>query len=631
VIRFSALLVALAIGLLVAGVVASSLLMVYVSIAVCAVAALLLAAGVLWHWSEIFGGGAAQPASSAVSGPAPAATPVPASPVPAGTASASTVSASTGADSSGTGSPAGSPARGRGEAEPVGAGYGASGPGAAAPGQGADPAARRGRGRGEGADEPGSPGPAARPPDRSRRDDRRPGRKDPSGRPSRRPAEPAPPQVEQPVASRPDDLWERVNEELESAGKRDTGALTWPATEFTAIPPVNDEPAPSGGQPPGLGPAVGEDLWQPAAGWQPPANPQLRWPTLLPPTEPGAPGAGGPPDDEPGVSEPAAGEPETATEARTLGEPDDRAPDGSEAEPDAGRADEPADSGAGAAGDREIRASPAGELQFSDLGASDLGASDLRARESSAVAEDGPPEDAATKDAPAQDAAAGDAPARDAAGTGAAAGTAGATHEDEDRAGDEAAPAPDGAAAEHDAAGDSAPPWTIASWRAGQGLADGKPAAAADEDAAAADEGAMSADEAAVDEAAAPEPGKKPNPAEGWLTAGPTAAAAGPGTQDDGPAGAGQAPGSAGGQADRPARPTGTVPVAGTVTQAARPQSTGQIEVTVVPGVARYHRSGCILIRFLGTDDLAVMPRQQAQDAGFVACRACQPDELKPG
>ena len=54
-IKTSALLVVLAIGLLVAGVLASSLLMVYVSIGVCAVAALLLAAGVLSHWSEIFG------------------------------------------------------------------------------------------------------------------------------------------------------------------------------------------------------------------------------------------------------------------------------------------------------------------------------------------------------------------------------------------------------------------------------------------------------------------------------------------------------------------------------------------------------------------------------------------------
>ena len=54
-IKTSALLVVLAIGLLVAGVLASSLPMVYVSIGVCAVAALLLAAGVLSHWSEIFG------------------------------------------------------------------------------------------------------------------------------------------------------------------------------------------------------------------------------------------------------------------------------------------------------------------------------------------------------------------------------------------------------------------------------------------------------------------------------------------------------------------------------------------------------------------------------------------------
>ena len=63
-IKTSALLVALAIGLLVAGVAASSLLMVYVSIGVCAVAALLLAAGVLAHWSEIFGRREARPASA---------------------------------------------------------------------------------------------------------------------------------------------------------------------------------------------------------------------------------------------------------------------------------------------------------------------------------------------------------------------------------------------------------------------------------------------------------------------------------------------------------------------------------------------------------------------------------------
>ena len=71
-IRFSALLVALAIGLLVAGVAASNLPLVYVSIAVCAVAALLLAAGVLRHWSEIFGTGPKRTASPfAASQPVP--------------------------------------------------------------------------------------------------------------------------------------------------------------------------------------------------------------------------------------------------------------------------------------------------------------------------------------------------------------------------------------------------------------------------------------------------------------------------------------------------------------------------------------------------------------------------------
>jgi hypothetical protein len=52
------------------------------------------------------------------------------------------------------------------------------------------------------------------------------------------------------------------------------------------------------------------------------------------------------------------------------------------------------------------------------------------------------------------------------------------------------------------------------------------------------------------------------------------------------------------------------------------------VEVTVVPGVARYHRSECILIRFLGPDDLNIMTRQTAEADGCVPCRACQPDKL---
>jgi hypothetical protein len=52
------------------------------------------------------------------------------------------------------------------------------------------------------------------------------------------------------------------------------------------------------------------------------------------------------------------------------------------------------------------------------------------------------------------------------------------------------------------------------------------------------------------------------------------------------------------------------------------------VDVTVVPGVARYHRSECILIRFLGPDDLDIMTRQAAEADGCVPCRACQPDKL---
>ena len=51
------------------------------------------------------------------------------------------------------------------------------------------------------------------------------------------------------------------------------------------------------------------------------------------------------------------------------------------------------------------------------------------------------------------------------------------------------------------------------------------------------------------------------------------------------------------------------------------------VDVTVVPGVSRYHRSECILIRFLGPDDLEIMTKQAAESDGCVPCRACQPDK----
>jgi hypothetical protein len=50
-------------------------------------------------------------------------------------------------------------------------------------------------------------------------------------------------------------------------------------------------------------------------------------------------------------------------------------------------------------------------------------------------------------------------------------------------------------------------------------------------------------------------------------------------------------------------------------------------QVTIVPGIARYHRSDCILIRFLGPEDLETMTRQAAEDAGCVPCKACRPEQ----
>ncbi|MGH3272942.1 MAG: hypothetical protein ACRDNZ_01270 [Streptosporangiaceae bacterium] len=49
-------------------------------------------------------------------------------------------------------------------------------------------------------------------------------------------------------------------------------------------------------------------------------------------------------------------------------------------------------------------------------------------------------------------------------------------------------------------------------------------------------------------------------------------------------------------------------------------------QVTVVPGIGRYHQADCILIRFLDVADLDVMTRQAAQAAGCVPCKACRPE-----
>src|SRR2546430_639314 len=53
-------------------------------------------------------------------------------------------------------------------------------------------------------------------------------------------------------------------------------------------------------------------------------------------------------------------------------------------------------------------------------------------------------------------------------------------------------------------------------------------------------------------------------------------------------------------------------------------------DVTIVPGVARYHRRGCILIRFLSDGDLEARTRREAEATGLVPCKACQPDKPDP-
>jgi hypothetical protein len=50
-------------------------------------------------------------------------------------------------------------------------------------------------------------------------------------------------------------------------------------------------------------------------------------------------------------------------------------------------------------------------------------------------------------------------------------------------------------------------------------------------------------------------------------------------------------------------------------------------EVTLVPGITRYHRRRCILIRFLSDEDLETMTRGAAEAGGSMPCKACQPDK----
>jgi len=72
VIRFSAFLVVVAVGLLVAGVVTSKLLLVYLAIGVSGVALLALGIGTAVNWRELTGKPSTDAAEASASGPAPA-------------------------------------------------------------------------------------------------------------------------------------------------------------------------------------------------------------------------------------------------------------------------------------------------------------------------------------------------------------------------------------------------------------------------------------------------------------------------------------------------------------------------------------------------------------------------------
>ena len=75
-----------------------------------------------------------------------------------------------------------------------------------------------------------------------------------------------------------------------------------------------------------------------------------------------------------------------------------------------------------------------------------------------------------------------------------------------------------------------------------------------------------------------------------------------------------------------PAKDSGPVASEDSAPASAGARASGDT-VSIVPGVARYHRNGCILIRFLGGEDLETSTRQEAEANGCIPCRACEPDK----
>jgi hypothetical protein len=551
VIKTSALLVVLAIGLLLAGVLASSLPMVYVSIGVCAVAALLLAAGVLSHWSEIFGRREPRPSRMQPSWSEPQ----------------MQVSA------------------------PVLAGAQAAG----AQVTGAQTAAAKTAGARTADAQTGvqARGTAAREERRSRRGAA-------AGRSPVPPAEVVTPQAESAIPGRGDDLWERVEEELGTAGKRDTGALSWPATEI----PVLREPAgpPEEEAPPGAPPAGSSALiWGRGAGWQPPETPDEAWPPPAAafagsPARPerattDADGSDGAGQDVDGPDQETGHPPESAAPAGPARAADEAAPESVDDEV-AEQAPKTAPAKPDTWDERPRWIISVGDAAPArPVPGSAVSAPPASERATGAAA--GQP--AAGKPAAGKPEAAAPKPAAPKPAETKAAETKGSKPgAAEPRA---AEPEPTTAAVAA-SAGQDAP----AKAPAGPEAASREPALDVPQAEEPTAEESSSAEESAAEDSAAEESSAEES-------AVVDSAAQGSAADDS------AAEESAGGE-----------PAAGSPAEKPAP---GRIEVTVVPGVARYHRSECILIRFLGAGDLDIMTRQEAEDAKFAACRACQPDQIE--
>jgi hypothetical protein len=102
------------------------------------------------------------------------------------------------------------------------------------------------------------------------------------------------------------------------------------------------------------------------------------------------------------------------------------------------------------------------------------------------------------------------------------------------------------------------------------------------------------------------------------------------GTEPDAPVAEGQAGAGEPGQAAATSQPASD----GHDDGAARESSAAgddEMQVSVVPGITRYHKSDCQLIRFLSADDLDVMTKRAATEAGCVPCKACKPDQFASG